>query len=67
MNRYVLTPAAEDDVREILNYIERDNPSVLEIERAGRHPLGSAFLSGDRAGSLATQAPGVRVRTSCSR
>jgi plasmid stabilization system protein ParE len=25
MSRFVLTPAAEDDIREILDYIERDN------------------------------------------
>jgi plasmid stabilization system protein ParE len=30
MSPYVLTPAAEDDVREILDYVERDNPSVLD-------------------------------------
>jgi plasmid stabilization system protein ParE len=29
MSQFVLTPAAEDDIREILNYIERDNPSAV--------------------------------------
>ena len=29
MSEFVLTPAAEGDIREILDYIERDNPSAV--------------------------------------
>ena len=35
MSRFVLTPAAEDDIREILDYIERDNPSAVGRVRDG--------------------------------
>ena len=35
MNAYVLTPAAEDDIREILDYIDRDSPSVSDKVRDG--------------------------------
>jgi len=35
MSRFVLTPAAEDDIREILDYIERDNPSAVARVRDG--------------------------------
>jgi plasmid stabilization system protein ParE len=35
MSRYVLTPAAENDVREILDYIEQDNPSIVDRIRDG--------------------------------
>ena len=38
MSEFVLTPAAEDDIREILDYIERDNPSVgKRVSDALRH------------------------------
>ncbi len=29
MSEFVLTPAAEGDIHEILDYIERDNPSAV--------------------------------------
>lgn len=35
MSRFVLTPAAEDDIREILDYIERDNPPAVARVREG--------------------------------
>ena len=35
MSQFVLTPAAEDDIRELLEYIERDNPSAVQRVRDG--------------------------------
>jgi hypothetical protein len=35
MSLYVLTPAAEDDIRAILAYIEQDNPSIADRVRDG--------------------------------
>ena len=35
MSLYVLTPAAEDDVRAILAYIEQDHPSIVDRVRDG--------------------------------
>ena len=62
MNLYALTPAAEDDIREILAYIEQDNPSVVDRVRDGlrdamrliaeRPGLGHARRLGERSGPV---------------
>ena len=57
MNQFVLTPSAEDDIREILDYIERDNPSAVTRVHDG-------LLDGMR---LIAERPGIgHIRTDLS-
>ena len=42
MSQFVLTQAAEDDIREILHYIERDNPLA-------RNPMAKQMLRATRS------------------
>jgi len=44
MSFYVLTPAAEDDARAILTYIEQDNPSIVDQVRDGLRTTASMAI-----------------------
>jgi predicted RNA binding protein YcfA (HicA-like mRNA interferase family) len=51
MSRFGLAPAAEDDLGEILDYIERDDPSAVKRVHNGRcrHPDSAIPWDNDRA------------------
>lgn len=48
MSDFVLTPAAEGDIREILDYVERDNPAA--VSRVSDALLDAMRLVAERPG-----------------